>query len=167
MTNAAIPALTLDELLAWSDDTTRSWLDFLAANPALQQLPCGIYGTETILGLVRHIVAVELRYSQRFLNLPVTTYEEIPQDSLAPLDALHAETMERFRALLSDPAQNWAEEMQFNTRTAGSISATRRKVLAHALLHSIRHWAQVGTLARAAGCPAKFAGDLLASSALR
>jgi uncharacterized damage-inducible protein DinB len=161
------PALTLEELLGWSDETTRQWITFLAAYPAVQQLPCGIYGTGSVLGLARHIVAVELRYSQRFFGLPVTTYEEIPENSLETLATLHAESIERFRALLSDAAQDWAEEMEFKTLTAGTIRATRRKVLAHALLHAIRHWAQVATLARAAGYPANFLGDLLASSALR
>ena len=56
--------------------------------------------------------------------------------------------------------------IEFPTRSAGMQRATRRKVLAHALLHSIRHWAQVATLARAAGLPPAFAGDILASSAL-
>ncbi len=160
------PALTLDELLAWSDESTRKWLQFLAANPELQQLPCGIYGAASVLGLVRHLVFVELRYSQRLTGLPVTSYEEIPEHSLETLAALHAETVERLRTLLADPAQDWAAELEFTTLSAGKIRATRRKTLAHALLHSIRHWAQVATLARAAGFPPKFAGDLLASSAL-
>jgi len=47
------------------------------------------------------------------------------------------------------------------------LRATRRKILAHALLHSIRHWAQLATLVRAAGYQPGIAGDLLASSALR
>jgi len=160
------PALTLDELLNWSDETTQRWLQFLAANPAVQQLPCGIYGTDTVLGLVRHIVAVEMRHSQRLAGLPVTSYEEIPQNSLEALATLHTQTFERLRSLLADPAQDWAAKMEFTTLSAGTMSATRRKLLAHAVLHSIRHWAQVATLARAAGCPPKFAGDLLASSAL-
>lgn len=160
------PALTLDELLAWSDESTRKWLQFLAANPALQQLPCGIYGTASVLGLARHIVAVELRHSQRLAGLPVTPYDEIPEDSLEALFALHAETVERLRTLLADPTQDWAAEIEFTTLSAGKMHATRRKVFAHALLHSIRHWAQVATLARAAGLLPGFAGDLLASSAL-
>ena len=40
---------------------------------------------------------------------------------------------------------------------------SRRKVLAHALFHSQRHWAQLATLVRAAGFPSGFRGDLLFS----
>jgi uncharacterized damage-inducible protein DinB len=43
---------------------------------------------------------------------------------------------------------------------------SRRKVMAHTLFHSQRHWAQLATLVRAAGFPSGFKGDLLLSSAL-
>lgn len=160
------PALTLEELLQFSDESTRHWLQFLAEHPAVQQLPCGIYNAGTVLSLVRHIVAVELRYSQRLTGLDVIAYEHIPDDSLAALGAMHTEAVERFSTLLHDSTQNWNEVIEFQTLTAGTLRATRRKVLAHALLHSVRHWAQLSTLARAAGHPPPFAGDLLVSSAL-
>ena len=160
------PALTLDELLAWSDESTGRWLQFLAGQPALQQLPCGIYNTATVLGLVRHIVAVELRYSQRLAGLDVTALEQIPENSLEALASLHAEAIERLRALLHDSTQDWNEVIEFTTLSAGALRASRRKVVAHALLHAIRHWAQLATLVRAAGHPPPSAGDLLLSSAL-
>lgn len=160
------PALTLDELLGWSDATTRQWLEFLAENPALQELPCGIYGTASVLGLVRHIVAVEMRYGQRLACLPVTAYEEIPAENLDLFAAMHDEAMARFRQLLADPAQDWAEVIEFQTVSAGVLRASRRKILGHALLHSVRHWAQLSTQARAAGFKPGIDGDLLLSPAL-
>ncbi|HWT64840.1 MAG TPA: DinB family protein [Terracidiphilus sp.] len=160
-------ALTLTELLDWSDESTRKWLVFLAEHPELQTAPCGIYKTENVLGLVRHIVAVELRYSQRLAGLPVSAYDEIRADSLAAMEARHAEAIERLRAVAEDTIQNWDEELEFVTLSAGTLRATRRKVFAHALLHPVRHWAQLATLVRAAGTPADFGGDLLLSSALR
>ncbi len=160
------PSLTLEELLHFSDESTRNWLQFLADQPAVKQLPCGIYNTATVLGLVRHIIAVEFRYSQRLAALDVTAYEQIPEDSLATLAALHTEAVERFRALLHDSTQNWDEVVEFNTLSAGTLRATRRKVLAHAQLHAVRHWAQLATLVRAAGYPPPFGGDLLLNSAL-
>lgn len=161
------PALGLDEILAWSDESSRNWFAFLAAHPGLQALPCGIYKTASVLGLVRHIIAAELRYSQRLAGLPVVPYDDIPGDSLDALAALHGEAVTRFRALLADPAQNWEEDLEFTTLSAGTLRATRRKIMGHALLHAIRHWAQLATLARAAGTAPDFAGDLLLSSSLR
>lgn len=160
-------ALTLTELLDWSDESTRHWFAFLTAHPELLSAPCGIYKSENVLGLVRHVVAVELRYSQRLAGLPVSAYEEIPADSLNALEALHSETIDRLRGIAEDAAQNWDEELEFVTLSVGTLRATRRKVFAHALLHAVRHWAQLATLARAAGTPADFAGDLMVSSVLR
>ncbi|HET7103382.1 MAG TPA: DinB family protein [Terracidiphilus sp.] len=159
-------ALTLDEILCWSDETTHHWLDFLAAHPEVQQLPCGIYATANVLGLVRHIVVVEMRYGQRLAGLPVTAYEDVPENSLEALTALHAGTMDRLRAVLADPEQDWTRQLEFKTLGAGTLSASQRKIVAHALLHGIRHWAQIATLARSAGYPPPFAGDLLISAAL-
>lgn len=160
-------ALTLTELLDWSDESTRHWLVFLEAHPALLAAPCGIYKTDTVLGLMRHVVAVELRYSERLAGLQVTSYEAISGDTLESLAVCHTEAIERLRALAQDPVQDWEEVLEFATLSAGTLRATRRKVFAHGLLHAIRHWAQLATLARTAGQPPDFAGDLIVSSALR
>jgi uncharacterized damage-inducible protein DinB len=160
------PGLTLVELLNWNDETTRQWLRFLAETPALQQQPCGIYGTANVLELARHIVFVSLRHSQRLAGLPTSALEDVPADSVPALEELHAETVARLRRMLTDPAQPWDSLMEFSTLSAGQMQATRRKVVAHALLHGVRHWAQVSTLARATGFSANIAGDLMASSAL-
>jgi uncharacterized damage-inducible protein DinB len=160
------PALSFEELLAWSDESTQRWFQFLAENPAVLDLPCGIYGTSNVLGLVRHIVVVEMRHGQRLSGETVSTYEQIPDGPLGALLTIHTEAVARFRKLLGDPAQDWAAEMEFTTLSAGTVRDSRRKLMAHALMHSIRHWAQLSTLTRAAGFPTGFAGDLLASSAL-
>jgi uncharacterized damage-inducible protein DinB len=161
------PALSFEELLAWSDESTQRWFQFLAENPAVLDLPCGIYGTSNVLGLVRHIVVVEMRHAQRLSGETVYTYEQFPDGPLDALLALHAEAIARFRKLLADPTQDWAAEMEFVTLTAGTLRSSRRKLLAHTLLHAVRHWAQLSTLTRAADFPTGFAGDLLLSSVLR
>jgi hypothetical protein len=43
---------------------------------------------------------------------------------------------------------------------------SRRQVEVHMLFHSHRHYAQLATLARMAGFPAQFHGDLLFSPAM-
>ena len=88
-----------------------------------------------------------------------------------PLDALfdlHLKAVQIFRALLDDPVQNWDETktLDFPWLPPEARTVSRRKVVAHALFHSQRHWAQLATLVRAAGFPSGFKGDLLFSSAL-
>jgi uncharacterized damage-inducible protein DinB len=159
-------AITLEEMLRWSDEVTCKWLQFLGENPAALELPCGIYGTANLMGLVKHIVFVELRHGQRLVGLPVSSYDDLPGDNLERLVEFHKEAVERFKALLADPAQDWAEVMEFKSLTAGVLRASRRKLLAHTLMHGIRHWAQIATLTRTAGFPSGIGGDLLLSSAL-
>ena len=47
--------ITMEELLAWNNESAGFWKAHLEANPALLELPCGIGGTANVQELVRHI----------------------------------------------------------------------------------------------------------------
>jgi uncharacterized damage-inducible protein DinB len=155
------PVLTAMELLEWNDLTAQRWKALLAANPQALDLPCDVYGAGTVRGLVRHIVAVELRYSERLSGEPVTPYEQVPGGSLEELFAMHDLTINRFRHLLADEAINWEEMLEFTTISAGTRSATRKTILFHAFLHGIRHYAQLATLVRQHGVKPDWPMDFL------
>ena len=53
--------------------------------------------------------------------------------------------------------------MGFPTRTAGTIRASKRKMFAHAMLHGVRHWAQLATALREAGYATNWGKDFLYS----
>jgi uncharacterized damage-inducible protein DinB len=162
------PAITLDELLAWSVEASKFWKTHLDANPALLALPCDIGGTATVQEFVRHIWGVELRWGQRIAGLPQLAKEDTPAGPLDALFNLHIQAVEIFRMLLADPALNWDEKMTLdvNWLPPDARAFSRRKIAAHALFHSQRHWAQLATLVRTAGFPSGFWGDMLLSSAL-
>jgi uncharacterized damage-inducible protein DinB len=162
------PAITLEELLAWNDEASSFWKAHLEANPALLELPCDIGGTANVQGFVRHIWGVELRWGQRIAGLPQLAKEDVPTGPLAALFHQHTEAAGIFRALLEDGSQNWEETMtlDFPQISPEKRIVSRRKVAAHALFHSQRHWAQLATLVRIAGFPSGFKGDMLLSSAL-
>ena len=162
------PAITLDELLAWNEESSKFWKAHLDANPALLELPCGIGGAATVQAFVRHVWAVELIWGQRIAGLPVLPKEEIPAGPLDALFDLHFKAIQVFRSLLGDPAFDWAQALTLDVSwlPAEFRTSTRRKLTAHALFHSQRHWAQLATLVRAAGFPSGFKGDVLFSSAL-
>lgn len=162
----ASPAITLEELIGWNDHSAQQWFQFLTANPAALDLPSGIFGTKNIFELVFHIVAVEYRYGQRLRGLPVSTLDQIPCTSIAQLAALHSEALQHYRATLSNPNFSWSEIVEIQTLSAGTQRTSMRKMLAHALMHSIRHWAQLATLTRTAGHPADISGDLLFSPSI-
>ena len=164
-----LPAVTLQELLGWNQESSDFWNAHLKANPTLLELPCGIGGTSTVQDFVKHIWGVELRWAQRLAVLPVADLKDMPSGPLDALFDLHLEAVRIFRDCLADSSKSWDETITFDFSFLPPEARTlsRRKLLAHALFHSQRHWAQLGTLVRAAGFPSGFKGDLIFSSALR
>lgn len=158
--------ISLQELLAWNHEASAFWRAHLDANPALLQLPCGIGGTANVQQFVRHIWGAELVWSQIIAGLPVTDYDVWPNGPLDALFDLHLSAVENFQALLDNSNTNWDEQTVDYPWRRQLPKPTPRKALAHILLHSQRHWAQLATLVRAAGCPSSFKGDLLFSAAL-
>jgi uncharacterized damage-inducible protein DinB len=161
-------AISMEELLGWDEETSSFWKTHLDANPTLLQLPCGIGEAATVQGFVRHIWAAELRWAQRLAGKPETPREAVPAGPLDVLYDMHRQALKMFRQMLDDPAENWEGTYTLSVSwiPAAKQSMSRRKVLAHTLLHGQRHWAQLATLVRAAGFPSDFRGDLIFSSAL-
>ncbi len=161
--------ISLEELLAWSQETSNFWKAHLGANPQLLELPCGIGGTDNVQAFVRHIWGVDLRWSQRLAGLPVMDREQMPTGPLDALFALHTQAVEIFRGLLAAPDESWELPfvLEIDSLPPEARSMSRRKIALHALLHGQRHWAQWATLVRAAGFSSGFKGDLLFSRALR
>lgn len=161
--------ITLEELLAWNDEAAGVWKTHLELNPALLEVACDIGDTKNVQGLVRHAWGAELRWAQRLAGLPVMSREAMPVGPLEALFYLHREAIEVFRNLLSAPERSWNEPYALDLDWVPEEfrSPSRRKVAAHSLIHSQRHWAQLATLARQAGYALPNGGDLLFSPALR
>jgi uncharacterized damage-inducible protein DinB len=144
------PVLTTHELLAWLEKTSTGWQEVLSAHPELLTTPCDITGINTVAQLLQHIVAVELRYAERLADLPVSDYANIPYDSAASIYATHTRAVAILNDLLASDT-DWDATIEFTTRTMGPARSTRKTMLFHTLLHSIRHYAQLATLARQHG----------------
>lgn len=162
-------SIGLDELLAWNEEAAQFWHEHLAAHPELLALPCDIGGAKTVQEFVRHIWAVELRWAQRISAQTETPREQIPEGPLDALFDLHKKGMRILRDLLADHGKDWEAAYTMNATWLPPEfrTATYRKLCAHALFHSQRHWAQLATWVRAAGHPSGFRGDLLFSPGLR
>jgi uncharacterized damage-inducible protein DinB len=159
----------MEELLGWNEEASSFWKTHLEAHPQLLGLPCGIGGADTVNDFVRHIWGVELRWAQRLAGQPEMPRDEVPTGPLEAIYDLHTRAARIFRTMIDSPEQDWNASY---TLTADWIppdkrAMSHRKVLAHTLLHSQRHWAQLTTLLRKAGFPSQFRGDLLFSSALQ
>jgi len=161
--------VTLEELLLWNEESSAYWKAHLDSHPVLLELPSGTGSGANVQAFVAHIWAVELRWAQRCACLPVLAKEEVPVGPLDAIFALHTRAIEIYRGLLADPAVDWEAvvTLNYDWLPPQARESTTRKVTAHALFHSQRHWAQLAMLLRMAGYPTEFKGDLLFSLALR
>jgi len=145
ISNLDMYALSPEELLAFCSEEHQRWRRWFQTNPQALDLPTDIARTTNVRELVLHIGLVELRYSERMLNKEVTQYEGIPTDSLD---------------------SDWNEVLTFPNRSAGMPTASKRKMFVHALLHGVRHWAQLSTLLRQQGPPQDWQHDFLVSTVM-
>jgi len=161
--------ISFEEMLAWSDEASRQWKIHFDTNPAALELLCDIGPAKNVQGFLRHIWAAELRWAQRLAGLPVLGRDDAPAGPLDALFQLHRDATEIYRNLLASPAHEWDETytLDFDWIPADLRKPTRRKVAAHALFHSQRHWAQLATLLRQAGSPSTVRGDLIFSPVLK
>src|SRR6202040_1586152 len=135
------PILTAEDILAWNEKTAQGWRQLLANHPELLTQPCDIAGTKTVAELLQHIVAAQLRYAERLAGLPISDYATIPFDSVESIYAIHDRAVTIFQQLFVSNI-DWNESIDFTTRTMGTLHSDRKTILFHALLHSIRHYAQ-------------------------
>ena len=168
MSDSHSKTLTFRELLDYTAAESERWHGWLAVQPpAALDLVIGEGRIATVRGLIHHIALVERRYADRLLGHPVTTYESVPADSVEALFAAFAEARRKLeRYLASASAEDLARRLEFETLSAGKQSASARKIVAHALMHGIRHWAQLATLLRQAGYKTDWPHDVLMSDAL-
>jgi uncharacterized damage-inducible protein DinB len=62
---------------------------------------------------------------------------------------------------------DWGGRLTFPTRSAGDLTFSRRKIFIHALLHSVRHWAQRSTYLRQKGYKQNWQHDFIASGVIK
>jgi uncharacterized damage-inducible protein DinB len=160
--------LSFGELLDYCAEETGKWRDFFHHNPAALDLPTDIAGTKNVRELVLHIVAVQMRYAERLLNQPITEYEALANKSAPELFVLSQKSFEDFRSFAvaaNDP--DWDGVLTFPTRTGGTLTASRRKIFIHALVHGVRHWAQLASFLRQQGYKQDWPHDFIFSRAIR
>jgi len=165
--------LSFGELLDYSAEESNHWRDFFKKHPDALDLPCDIAGTKSVRELVLHIVAVQMRYAERLLNMPITEYDALsgrlaegkPGEELFALSRKSLEDLRSFAIAAND--SDWYGMLTFSTRSAGELTASRRKIFIHALLHGVRHWAQLSTHLRQKGHKQDWQHDFIASGVIK
>ncbi len=160
--------VSVKDLLRYTDLETAKWHTFLKGQGAnILDLAADTAGQKSLRGVLMHIFAVELRYSERLLETAETPYQQLPTKSLEELFGIHDRARKNIdRWLAGADERDLGKVLTFKTITAGTLSASKRKILIHALLHGVRHWAQVANILRVDGHKQEWAHDFLFTDAL-
>ncbi len=166
--SASLAQISFAQLLDWNESETKKWRAWFDSQPAaVLDVPLQIAKTNKVREFLLHIFAVELRYAQRLNDEPVSSYEELPASSVTDLFGIGDKARAGLRAYLANATDEQLKSvLEFQTRTAGTLRASKRKIFAHAMLHSVRHWAQLATALREAGYETNWGKDFLFSEVM-
>jgi uncharacterized damage-inducible protein DinB len=166
--SATLAQVSFAELLANNESHAakwRKWFDEQSAD--VLDVPLSIALAKNVREFLLHIFAVELRYAERIAGAPVTDYETLPTGTVADLFGIADRARAMYRGYLASATdEDLGSVMEFPTRTAGVIRSSKRKMFVHALIHSVRHWAQLATALREAGYPTNWGKDFLYTDAM-
>jgi uncharacterized damage-inducible protein DinB len=153
--NVALAQVSFSDLLAANETETRKWRKWFDEQPAsVLDVPLSIALAKNVREFLLHIFAVELRYAERLQGLPVTAYETLPAQTVADLFGVGEKAGSMYREYMTTVTDaDLGTVIEFPTRTAGIIRSSKRKIFLHAMLHGVRHWAQLATALREAGYP--------------
>jgi uncharacterized damage-inducible protein DinB len=157
-------ALRYDTLLELTSTEHHRWHDWFIERPQAWAVPFATGRMATIGGVVMHIFGVELRYAQRLLDEEVTQWEDFRQTSIE--DVFELGDLARGQLvhfLTTAPEAELDRVLNFQTLTAGLVSASKYKIASNVFLHGIRHWGQVATVLRQNGFGDQWSHDMLLS----
>lgn len=150
--NADMELITAEELLAHSAEERNKWREFFKEHPGALDLPTDIAGAKNVRELVHHILVVDVRYADRLDEREVTAYKDVSAAPVTELFACGEKAEQRLREFARRATDaDWQKRLEFQTRSAGTLSATKRKIFLHTMLHGMRHWAQLATYLRTMG----------------
>jgi uncharacterized damage-inducible protein DinB len=166
--SAQMAELSFAEMLEANERETGKWQAWFERQPVgLLDLPLDIALAKDVREFLLHIFAVELRYAERLMNAEVTPYEAHLTGSVRELFAIGEKARAGFRDYLANVTdEDLAVVLEFPTRTSGVLRSSKRKMLAHAMLHSVRHWAQLATALREKGHGTDWPHDFLFSDVM-
>lgn len=146
------PAISLRELLDYSDHERRKWREWIAADPKRLDIPFHGQGRfPTIGSLFDHIFLVERRHLSRLEGgTPPDATGVAPRDwegLFEYADLVRAD----FRAYAANVGEEEAGRPMTIVAQSGTQTMTRRWLATHIVLHEIRHLAQIAYAARQAG----------------
>ncbi|MBA3684896.1 MAG: DinB family protein [Planctomycetes bacterium] len=156
------PLLPYRDLLDWTAAETVHWRDWLAARPEAGTVRLATGRLATVADVAAHIAVVDLRYAQRLRGMPVVGFDAFAGAPMSTVFGAATQAHVLFAGWLDQATPAELDgELTFQTLSAGTLTATARTVLMHALLHGARHWAQIATALRQHGLTQDWRHDYL------
>jgi uncharacterized damage-inducible protein DinB len=163
--------LTIEELLSYTEEERTKWRQWFASRGA-DPLKIALAGEvcPTVGKLVLHIFGAELWYAYALQGEIVTEESDVgkafaalsPEDADAIFDFGREarQQLREFTQTAND--EEWDHVHEIGAR-AFRIRGSARKLIAHILVHEIRHWAQVAMAVRQSGLAPPGDHDMLFS----
>lgn len=158
--------IAFNELLCYAEGENRRWRAWFKQHPEALAVEAGIADAENVYDLLMHIFAVQLRFAELSLGLDPTPRDAIRAANIQEVFALADAATEKLRQRIEKASKQEMQAVVEFKDGDGNRSATRRKLVAHAILHGVRHWAQIATALRKAGYPQTWPHDFLYSEAM-
>jgi uncharacterized damage-inducible protein DinB len=161
----APPGISFEELLCYDEEQCRQWRALFEKRPFLLKLEAS--PKDTVADLVFHTLASQFRCAQRLVGETMTKDSEFSRRTVGDLFDIGDASRILIRDYLAHATQESVAQLRtFPSHTLGEFQATPKKLLMHALVHSIRHWGQLARVLRENGHRADFSHDLLFSKAI-
>ena len=166
--SASKAELSFAEMLEANQRETERWHNWFRKQSAnLLDVPLNIAQAKNVREFLLHIFAVELRYAERLLDQEVTPYEAHSTGTVDDLFAIGKNARQLYTKYLERATdEDLAVVLEFPTRISGVLRSSKRKMFAHAMLHGVRHWAQMATALREAGHATDWPHDLIFSDVI-
>jgi len=153
--------ILFEEFLAYTEEENQRWKQFFLTHPQALDLPLDIAGT--VRELVQHIFAVDLFFAS-LVTRQSADPNQAPARTLKEMFAAGEKAASMYRGFFVQATpEQWEERIELSRI---GLKASRRKMVAQALTHSVRHWAQIATFLRQQGFKQDWNHDFLLSKAM-
>lgn len=161
-------ALTVDELLRYTNEERDKWRQWLLVHPQAMEAPFQAGGRFPTVGkLIDHIFLVERRQLQRLQGVAPSESTGLTGNNAPPLFDYGASVRRELQGFIDSFDEAEADEPRTFIVRDAPYSMSPRKLLFHILLHETRHWAQIALAVRLAGLEPAGDHDLFFSRALK
>ncbi len=139
-------AITFIELLEYTEVETARWKNWFAAHPQVLDVKCDVAKAGSVRGLLLHIFGTELFFAHAVLSLPEPDWKILSSKTVDELFAVGEDARKKIGKFIAKAkTRDWNEVKVLHD---GAIIASKRKMVAQALLHGVHHRAQLATFLR-------------------